>query len=183
MKEVRRVLLWEIIRYSPGIFFALEASSQAMRNQLCSDVSYIHFFLEENYGQDSIRSLDFGECREILKSRLQSQPFLYFLEKTTKSVGRYNVIDNTYEKIRFRKIPSQFDTTFWTVLDYDNIFICGKLRDLTYGGQTCKLTFSTKRVTQLASLHPGRCSAGVEYYRNQVYVFGGFNNTTLKSCH
>ena len=45
------------------------------------------------------------------------------------------------------------------------------------------MTFSSKQVTQLAKLNPGRCSAGVQLYRNDVYVFGGFNDVKLSLCH
>ena len=72
MKEIRRVLLWEIIRYSPNIFFVLEACSQHMRNQLYSDVSYLQYFLEETFYEVNIRSLNEQDCRDLLKSRLNS---------------------------------------------------------------------------------------------------------------
>lgn len=46
MKNLRRVLLWEILRYEPIILFTLDSLNRQFQEVLRKDVSYIHYFLE-----------------------------------------------------------------------------------------------------------------------------------------
>ena len=66
MESVRRVHLWEIIRYEPKVFFILDAVSKTIKQILESDVSYIQYYLEEMFGSTDIRSFSFEDCKRLL---------------------------------------------------------------------------------------------------------------------
>ena len=67
MEEIRRVHLWEMIRYDPNIFFVLEATSKKLKMMLESDESYMHYYLEEMH-DCKMRDRGFLECRAALVS-------------------------------------------------------------------------------------------------------------------
>ena len=71
MEGLRRGLLWEIIRYSPDIFFILESASNVLKEHLSSDISYIHYFIEEAWKDNDIRKQEFSDCRNLIKDRSQ----------------------------------------------------------------------------------------------------------------
>ena len=54
--NIRRVLLWEIIGYWPPAAGILESSNKELGSNLSSDLSYIHFFLEDVYSEGDARS-------------------------------------------------------------------------------------------------------------------------------
>ena len=53
-------LLWEIIRYCPGILFSIEPAKRGLRSALCHDLSHFHYFLESEMGYTSVRDSDFS---------------------------------------------------------------------------------------------------------------------------
>ena len=71
MESVRRVHLWEIIRYEPKVFFILDAVSKTIKQILESDVSYIQYFMEEMFGNTNIRECSFVDCKRILMQRFR----------------------------------------------------------------------------------------------------------------
>ena len=92
MENLRRVLLWEVIRYISEGLFTLEWVSKIMKNSLSGDESYMHWFLEEIYDQKNVRSLSFAEWKSILQSLLRSHPFLVWNNYSSQLI-RYNVED------------------------------------------------------------------------------------------
>ena len=73
-EPIRRVYLWEMIRYSPMIFFKLESSSKRVKMILESDLSYFHYYLEEMYGLENIRHFSFSDCKKALEDVLKFKP-------------------------------------------------------------------------------------------------------------
>ena len=61
MKNLRRVLLWEMIRHYHQILFTLKCLNKNMLNSLSTDMSYIHYFLEEICEESEVRELDFAQ--------------------------------------------------------------------------------------------------------------------------
>ena len=55
IKNLRRVLIWEVIRYWPPTLYILEATCAEMKANVSSDVSYIHYFLEDMYKKSDVR--------------------------------------------------------------------------------------------------------------------------------
>ena len=73
-EPIRRVYLWEMIRYLPDIFFKLECVSKQIKTTLESDVSYFQYYLEEMHRCDDVRTLSFSECKTRLQDELQFKP-------------------------------------------------------------------------------------------------------------
>jgi len=63
-----------------------------MKKSLSGDESYMHWFLEEIYDQEDVRSLSFSECKTILQNLLRSHPFLVW-NNSGNILVRYNVED------------------------------------------------------------------------------------------
>ena len=61
MNTLRRVLAWEIIGFSPEILYILEATSSVLQTSFNYDLSYFHYFLEQNYELCDIRSNDYAQ--------------------------------------------------------------------------------------------------------------------------
>ena len=74
MEPIRKVLLWEMIRYSPIIYFTLESVSKAVKSTLENDESYFQYFLEEIYGYKNIRSKSFSDCKILLEEKIKFNP-------------------------------------------------------------------------------------------------------------
>lgn len=72
MKSIRRVLLWEIMRYKPKTLFILSVVSKDLLKAISGDVSYIQWFLEELYKEVNVRESSFAICKEILFDHLAS---------------------------------------------------------------------------------------------------------------
>ena len=66
IQNLRRVLLWEIFSYDPKLFFVLEFLSTELRNIINSDVSYLHYFFEENFGRTQVRDKTMERARALL---------------------------------------------------------------------------------------------------------------------
>ena len=67
MESIRRVHLWEMIRYSPTIFFILESVSKKVKMILESDVSYMQYYLEEMHESENIRHFSYMDCKGLFK--------------------------------------------------------------------------------------------------------------------
>ena len=59
MEPIRKVLLWEMILYSPIIYCTLESVFKAVKSTLENDESYFQYFLEEIYSYENIRGKNF----------------------------------------------------------------------------------------------------------------------------
>ena len=59
MENLRRVLLWEVIRYSAAGLFTLLSVCKTLNTNLSADPSYMYWFMEEMYGDFQARGLSF----------------------------------------------------------------------------------------------------------------------------
>ena len=58
MIHLKRVLLYEIFGYWPPALSILESTCGGIKANLSIDLSYIHYFLEDIYEEENIRTLD-----------------------------------------------------------------------------------------------------------------------------
>ena len=72
-------LLWEIMKYCPGILFSIEATQTSLRTSLCRDISHFHYFLESQFGLKNVRDLDFTSCKSLLQSQLDDLGLLFYM--------------------------------------------------------------------------------------------------------
>ena len=71
-------LIWETIKYSPGILFSLEPVMKGLRTSLSHDMSHFHYFLESQFGYTNVRASDFASCKSLLKSELDNPGLLFY---------------------------------------------------------------------------------------------------------
>ena len=60
MISLKRVLMYEIFGYWPPALVILEFTCKGIQASLSSDLAYIHYFLEDMYKEEDIRTLDWA---------------------------------------------------------------------------------------------------------------------------
>ena len=60
MLDLQRVLIYEIFGYWPAALSILESTCRGMQSSLSSDLAYIHYFIEDMYKEEKVRTLDWA---------------------------------------------------------------------------------------------------------------------------
>ena len=75
----KRPTLYEILRYAPKIVFSLNCVSKEMQEHLSHDMDYMHYLLEESFGQSDVRSLDWIKSLELLSSLTTENAYCHYI--------------------------------------------------------------------------------------------------------
>ena len=90
MENLRRVLLWEVIRYAPHLIFSFNCLSKSMQASLSDDPAYIYYFLEDLFSQENIRSLNWNQACDLVRELLPtSERYVTFFRSNT--LKRYDI--------------------------------------------------------------------------------------------
>jgi hypothetical protein len=55
--ELVRPLLFELVRYQPLLLYVFPVISKSIRSRITSDMSFVYYFLEEQFGIKEAREL------------------------------------------------------------------------------------------------------------------------------
>ena len=122
MEKLRRVLLWEVIRYEPHLLFLFNCLSKSMHDSLSSDLTYVYFFLEDYFSQENVRSLNWNEACDLVRDLLPSTPFLWFFTK--EMIYRYDVRNLNLQKFT-QDLPSAMEHVAVANISNKKIFYSG----------------------------------------------------------
>ena len=126
MEGLPKSLLYEMIRYSPKIFFTILSLCKNLQNSVSSDPAYLHYLLEDCFFQDDVRSLRWEESLDLLSGILIRQHKVAYFGHEKLRV--YDPTTDNLGKIVFeypgalRRIPVVNITS-------KKIFFCGGLLD------------------------------------------------------
>ena len=110
---------------------------------------------------------------------------LFFPVPRTNKLIAFDLPDETPREIGLETDGKFKSFASWCKLPSGHIMMTGGLaqKDGThYSNEACLLDSVSKRVRTLPAMRKARCRHGSLYFKNFVYVFGGYCDEYLKSC-
>ena len=123
MNTIRKDLLWETLRYTPVIFFALEVVNHRMQYKLKSDLCFFYYFLQELFDLPYDKTMTYDDCKEILWNDMRPANRIIHISED------YGLIVHKPPSASYKIINLQetlnLDKANWAWISYSRVFICG----------------------------------------------------------
>ena len=160
MESVRRVLLWEMIRYYPELFFSLYCASRKMQGNLTQDLSYLLYYLEESHKCEGIREFSVQEAVLLLSSYLRSSTKLFNYTVGSKIAKVYDL--ETKQLISSEiEIDGDFNAPGSIYMNPSCFYLAGINQ---YSRSTYMINLPSFEVTKKADLIANRCGHAIIKY-------------------
>ena len=171
--NIRRVLMWEIIGYWPPTLCILETTNSEIQSSLSSDLTYIHFFLEDIYKQADLRTQDWTLSKALLKTLCQDNQLLARFRPSSKELIIQNVVTNLSMTYTIQYLPYEIQGESWAnmvFLSPFELFFCGEYCPKQ---DTYIFDLRNQQLEKKCDMNEGRGSHGLIKLNSLIYVFGG----------
>ena len=179
MQTLRRVLFYEIFGYWPPALVILESTNRTIQNSLSSDLSHIHFFLENEYQEPDVRTQDWAKCKALIKSHCQPNKLIAGFLYGSNELTIENVVTKNITGYRIPINAKSFDLTATNMvfLSETELFFCG-----AGGGRkdTHIFNLNNEQLEKRSDMNYKRGCHGLIKPKFFIYVFGGSGDTAEK---